>query len=299
MHMYDITKQKKSQLEKVTRAKAKNQRIAEWIAQNNQISRANRIKECGSFIMWNYCIHCHHSEIVSANYCKDRFCAICAPKKANRIRYQILKTIEPHIKKDCNEWLFLTMTIKSVPGTELRKTVEGLLSASRKFFDRRPIEKVVEGYIRSLEITYNHKTGMYHPHIHMLLMVNKANYFIKGLYLTQFDYAEIWKQCNKLDYTPITDIRKVYDKEGYQSIKSAVIETAKYPVKLYNIPNKTVFDILDNALKGKQLITAGGVLRDRWRIKDHTEGATCCANPEIVSELYKWNTNGYKIVTTE
>ena len=292
---YNISK-KESQLAKFGRAKRKNLQIAEWLRETNQTMRASRLQNCGEFIMWKYCKHCHHSEIINANYCKDRFCAICAPKKANRIRFQIMQAIEPYIKNNGIEWLFLTVTVKSIEIGELRQTVNGILSASRKFFDRRPIERAVLGYVRSLEITYNQKTKQYHPHIHILLAVDKKQYFQKGIYLSQEDYANIWQECAKIDYTPITDIRKVYKKDGYSSIKSAVIETAKYPVKLFDIPNKEVLTALDCALKGKQLISAGGILRTHWRIAQNTESKECCTAPDIVTELYKWNTNGYEII---
>ena len=245
--------------------------------------------------MWNYCNHCHRSEIIAANYCRDRFCAICAPKKANKIRFQIVKTISDYVNNPRYEWLFLTLTVRNVAGDQLKETVSQCLKATTRFFDRRQIERAVAGYIRSLEITYNQTSNTYHPHIHVLLMVDKESYFKEGEYISQSEWAQFWKESARLNYIPTTDIRKVHQRGKNGTIERAILETAKYPVKLFQIPNATVFFTLDNALKGKQLVSAGGLLRDKWRISEFDKQERCCNNPEITQTLYKWSTTGYKI----
>ena len=76
------------------------------------------------------------------------------------------------------------------------------------------MEKSILGYCRVLEITKPKKAtqqGKIHPHFHALLAV-KPSYFTSGyksLYLTKNDYASMWQQALRADYTPVCDVRIV------------------------------------------------------------------------------------------
>lgn len=100
------------------------------------------------------------------------------------------------------------------------------------------------GYVRSLEVTYNDNTKEYHPHIHVLLMVKPTYFNSKENYISQSDWTEMWEQSANLDYTPIVNIKAVKEKVARDDLKSdfsengimkAVLETAKYPVKPFEI----------------------------------------------------------------
>ena len=51
-------------------------------------------------------------------------------------------------------------------------------------------------------------------------------------YISQDEWTEFWKKSAKLDYRPIVDVRSIKPKnEKTSDIRSAILETAKYPVK--------------------------------------------------------------------
>ena len=50
---------------------------------------------------------------------------------------------------------------------------------------------------------------------------------------------KLWAKAMKLDYTPVVDIRTVKAHKR-KNLKSAIIETAKYPVKPFDVDTEDV-----------------------------------------------------------
>jgi plasmid rolling circle replication initiator protein Rep len=76
----------------------------------------------------------------------------------------------------------------------------------------------------------------------------------------------MWQQSLRVDYTPIVDVRTVKPKKKGGDLRSAVLETAKYPVKPIKIDFseeslKQVND-LHVGLAGKRQLAYGGLLRE-------------------------------------
>ncbi|MGQ7681631.1 protein rep, partial [Streptococcus suis] len=65
-------------------------------------------------------------------------------------------------------------------------------------------------------------------------------------YLTQQEWTKLWAKAMKLDYTPVLDIRTVNEHKR-KTLKSAIIETAKYPVKPFDVDTEevTLFSEMD------------------------------------------------------
>jgi plasmid rolling circle replication initiator protein Rep len=162
----------------------------------------------------------------------------------------------------------------------------------QKYFARRGLKD----FIRTVEVTYNYKKSSWHPHIHGLFFVPKE-YFSKDNknYISQEQLAEYWQHACKLDYKPVVDIRRVYDKNKPKErikldtdikamdLSGAIFETAKYCVKPLNLFSNTLdnyddnMDAVDelkvtinikeivrelsNALHGRRLRALGGKLR--------------------------------------
>jgi plasmid rolling circle replication initiator protein Rep len=132
----------------------------------------------------------------------------------------------------------------------------------QKWLARREIKD----YIRTVEVTFNNKAQTWHPHIHVLAFVPKE-YFSKDNknYISQAQLAEYWQHACKLDYKPVVDIRRCYDKNGTKerikfdsdikemSLAGAIFETAKYCVKPLQIFSNSFDDYADeNALEEKK-----------------------------------------------
>ena len=76
--------------------------------------------------------------------------------------------------------------------------------------------------------------------MHVLLFV-KSSYFTGNNtnYISQEEWTKLWAKAMKLDYTPVVDIRTVKAHKR-KSLKSAIIETAKYPVKPFDVDTEDV-----------------------------------------------------------
>jgi len=78
-----------------------------------------------------------------------------------------------------------------------------------------------------------------HPHLHCLLFV-RASYFGRD-YIKQADWTEKWRQCLGIDYSPVVDIRRAYQK-GSEGLPSemplgAAMEVSKYITKQSDLPS--------------------------------------------------------------
>lgn len=184
-------------------------------------------------------------KLYQAFFCKNKLCPMCNWRRSMKYSWQSKEILTEALKRRPRaRFLFLTLTIKNVPAEELSDAIKEMNIGFNRAFRRKLVNKNLIGYIRSLEVTYNDETGLYHPHIHVLLMVSPAYFNSKENYISQADWTEIWKQSAKLDYTPVVDIRAVKEKVAKGDLKNdfsddgimkAVLETAKYPVKPFEI----------------------------------------------------------------
>lgn len=80
-----------------------------------------------------------------------------------------------YLKQEENkEFIFLTLTAPNVPAEELEDEIKDYNHSFKKLMERKEIKKIVKGYARKLEITYNEERDDYHPHFHVLIAVNKV-----------------------------------------------------------------------------------------------------------------------------
>lgn len=123
--------------------------------------------------------------------------------------------------------------------------------------------------MRATEVTVNSVDNSYNQHMHVLLCVESTYFYNTENYITQKQWTAFWKKAMKLDYDPVVDVRAIRPKNKYKSdIKSAIDETAKYPVKHMDFMTddeeknlKRVAD-LEEGLHRKKLISYGGLLKE-------------------------------------
>lgn len=180
-------------------------------------------------------------KLYQSYFCKNKLCPICNWRRSMKYAYQAELVVNEAMKRyPKGRFLFLTLTIKNVSGKELNKTLSKMTEGFNRLFKYKKVDKNVIGYLRATEVTYSTEHEDYHPHLHVLLMV-KPNYFSgRGdNYLTQEEWTKLWAKAMKLDYTPVVDIRTVKAHKR-KNLKSAIIETAKYPVKPFDVDTEDV-----------------------------------------------------------
>ena len=103
-------------------------------------------------------------------------------------------------------WIFLTLTVRNCPIDELRDTLAGMNAAWNRLRLRREFRPVL-GWIRTTEVTRG-KDGSAHPHFHTLLLV-PSSMLAGPHYVKQARWVDLWRECARLDYPPVVDVRAV------------------------------------------------------------------------------------------
>lgn len=183
----------------------------------------------------------------------------------------------------------LTLTAPNVEASELKNKIDRFNKAFKKLFDRRKVKKMINGYVRKLEVTYNKEEfitkdmyrrmkgyfdgkgfqvgdknpnfNTYHPHFHVIMAVNKSYFNQATQYISQAKWLDMWQECMEDMSITQVDVHKVHSTEKGEM--SAVLEVAKYSAKgneLYH--SQSVFEIFYRALKGRQLLTFNGLFKE-------------------------------------
>lgn len=279
-------------------------------------SRAIRMADCGSLLKFSHDRFPDGSindkgTLIHANFCRDRLCPMCSWRRSLKIFSQI-SSIMSAIQSDY-KFLFLTLTVPSVSGDDLKNRLDDLFHQWHKFIGYRRISNIIIGYFRALEITRNDRTGLYHPHFHVVLAVPRS-YGFHNMYITRNEFLELWQKACKDNSITQVDVRLVRSKESSsQDLGSAVAEIAKYAVKDsdYIFPknqhktDSVVFD-LNSALRGRRLVSYGGIFKqvfNQLKMDDaDSENADLIhIGDSISSDLvhmiisYGWSVGAYKI----
>lgn len=167
--------------------------------------------------------------------------------------YKVLpKVVEQY---PTHRWLFLTLTQKNAPITELRETLKQMNRGFQRLVQLKAFP--AEGWLRSTEVTRGRDGGA-HPHFHCLLLVPRS-YFGKK-YVKQSDWVLMWRQSMRLDYNPILDVQAV--KEGSRPME-LVPELLKYCTKESDMVSDRAWLLeLTRQMHKMRSIATGGVLKE-------------------------------------
>ncbi|MEK0111613.1 protein rep [Streptococcus suis] len=202
-------------------------------------------------------------KLYQAYFCKNKLCPMCNWRRSMKYSYQTSRIIDEAIKQQPKgRFLFLTLTVKNVPGELLNDTISQLTKSFDRLFKRAKVMKNLIAYLRSVEVTHNELTNTYHPHIHVLLMVRPSYFQSKNDYITQLEWSDLWANSLKIDYTPVVDIRPI--KSTDKGLKGAILETAKYPTKpiQLTLDNASVVEYLYKGLYRKRQLGFGGLFKE-------------------------------------
>lgn len=273
-------------LEKVTPKKDLNRKAADYIFKHVTMKTITRFETCSSWMLHMTNVVMNAKRLYKSNRCGNRFCPICTWGTAKKDAIKLSIILEAIRDIEHKEFLFLTLTAPNCIGEELRDEINGFNKATEKLFKRRNVAKIAKGYARKLEVTtdqekyiteelhkrkkkYYDYRGLkvgdpnptydtYHPHLHILVAVDKS-YFKSRNFISQAEWLNMWKECMEDDSITQVDARKV----STTGNSNAVLEIAKYSAKgsdLYH--SETVFDTFYLALKKRQLLVYGGMMKD-------------------------------------
>lgn len=273
-------------MDKYTQKKKKNQVLVNYIQSLVSENSLELIKECNTFMMFVSDESLENKKQDKGNSCKNRFCPICAWKKARKDALALSIMMEYIKKEHEKDFIFLTLTTPNVTADKLHEEIKQYNKSFQKLVKRTEVKRIIKGYARKLEVTYdNHriiskkmyqqrqayydKQGLrvgdnnpnydtYNPHFHVLIAVDKSYFNNARLYIKRFRWLELWQQStNNMDITQV-DVRKVRENS-----KKEVSELAKYSAKDSDyLVDKHVFEVFYKSLKGKRLIVYSGLFKD-------------------------------------
>lgn len=266
--------------------------------------------------------------IVGFSSCRVRLCPLCSWRRSLRNFWNTISIVKWLQANESRQevgkfsYIFITLTIKNCGGDALSGTIDDLFAAVKRLYERKEIKKAWLGMVRNLEVTHNVDINSkdydtFHPHFHMIAAV-RPSYFKSRDYISQKRLQTLWKECLRVDYDPVVDIRRVKsracpegeDASGCDAAK-AVAECSKYAAKAadYIIPDDwdltvDTVRVLDAALDRRRLITYSGIFREvsqRLKLEDSEDGDLVKVGEEISvvddSELVRatyWWYSGYR-----
>lgn len=198
-----------------------------------------------------------NGKIKSGGYCKNRWCATCAP-----IRMAVLINKYEGGWKELVDPYFVTLTDKTVKGKALKKTIESRYKVIREIQKKATRKKLnrFDG-TRKTEVTIR-PNNLYHAHYH---------YIISGKKNAEFIIKEWLKRCptahkSAQDMRPITNTEQFLEMAKYET-KSIVDDRNKGGKRQRQCPKK--LDVVYRALHKKRTFQPFGSM---VRYKEEEEG---------------------------
>ena len=215
------------------------------------IKRAERLRSCAVFLKFRV-IDENRSLLKlkkMSNSCRVRLCPMCAWRRTLKISSharKIFNYVETNVDyANKYDYLLLTLTVPNCSGEELSSTIDNLMKSFDRLMKRRELKKIVKGWYRGLEVTFNKfeiiteglykrckgyfdslglnvgdknpNFNTYHPHFHVILCVSKsylANKNNKVGYLSNDKWLEIWRECTRNNDITQVDVRPVRVKKN-------------------------------------------------------------------------------------
>lgn len=299
------------------------------------MSKAERLEKCATVLQFRK-YNDGSMKLNNMSSCRVRLCPVCQWRRSLKNYYNNKRICDYLMSRnDSGAWLALTLTMQSVTADELTDALDHLVYAFKKLVLNVDVKRISRGFYRGIEVTHdsneiitpadykrrkkwldsigvkvgyaNPTFNLYHPHMHVLVYVNKS-YFTSRDYLNHDKWVEIWRQALSVSYMPQVNIKKVknlsQDLCG-DGISGAIAEVSKYATKATDyLTGDLGIDVptvacLDKALNNRRLIGYGGELlqaKKALRIEDADSGdlvnvdgeASTADDFEIVS--YFWNT---------
>lgn len=245
-------------MEKYTEKKQRNQVFQKFIKRHIGENQMDLVEDCNTFLSFVADKTLEKQKLYKANSCKNRFCPVCAWRKARKDALGLSLMMQYIKQQQKKEFIFLTLTTPNVMSDELENEIKRYNNSFRKIIKRKKVDSVIKGYVRKLEITYNKKRDDYNPHFHVLIAVNKSYFTDKRYYISQQEWLDLWR-----DVTGISEITQVQVQKIRQNNNKELYEMAKYSGKDSDyLINQKVFDAFYKSLKGKQVLVYSGLFKE-------------------------------------
>ncbi|MEX2957274.1 protein rep [Staphylococcus pasteuri] len=279
-------------MEKYTEKKQRNQAFQKFIQRHIRENQMDLVENCNTFLSFVTDKTLEKKKLYKSNPCKNRFCPMCAWRKARKDALGLSLMMQYIKQKEDKQFIFLTLTTPNVTSDNLESEIKHYNESFRRLSNRKNFKSIAKGYVRKLEITYNKKRDDYNPHFHVLIAVNKSYFTDKRYYISQKEWLNLWR-----DVTGISEITQVHVQKIKQNSNKELYEMAKYSGKDSDyLINQKVFDAFYKSLKGKQILVYSGLFKDaRKKLKNGDLDYLKDVDPTeyIYQIFYIWNQKEY------
>ena len=277
-------------LSKCNRKKVKVQELVKFGKKHMTEKTQERIMNCGNWLEFKADEEIKKIKLNRAIFCENRFCPMCAWRRAVKDALKIGVMMEYIEAEHGKAYIMVTLTAPNVGADELREEITRYNKAFHDLLKRDEIKNMNQGHVRKLEITHNRDRNDYHPHFHCIFAVNKS-YFKSRAYISQEKWLRLWREAMRDESITQVDVRKV--KNEIENAKGEVIkgkavnEVSKYAAKDADyLHSQEVFDAMYEGLKGKIIITYGGLFKDAHKKYKDNELDAYIASDETVYKYY-------------
>ncbi len=277
---------------------------------------AHRIRHCGERLVFRApnceCDPDARPSLVGANLCTHRMCHHCSRLRSRKLAGRVRERVDELRIDGITRYALLTLTYRDT------EVLEGCIDRCwrdlRKLRDRA-LWKSVLGSVATIEIKRGERSGLWHPHLHVLVARpscrclrgrrpdDYGQFCIHGRVscphaLNQCCIVEAWREITGDSY--VVDIRAVRaDSEG--DMGGAIREVVKYCTKLTEVDAEVrddgLTDVLElhRAIRGRRLLVTTGEFRrlreaeSAEELLEHPESHPCvfCGTPwETVAAIW-------------
>ncbi len=263
-------------LQVAERSKVKGYEVAEELVGTGQRRRGGKIVDCGSYLHFRHYVGLDDCRLLRANFCREyKLCVLCGARRGGRLVSSYLERMSEVLGSRANLRLWnLTLTVRDGPDlverfSVLENAFGVLLDRSRDYRKKgrgASAFNVVHGGVRSFEVKRGKGSGVWHPHVHALLLVDgeldrerllREWALLVGqdegsTYAAHTNRGHGFKFCGPVGLRPRRG-------EVDASVIGAFLECFKYCVKFGDMP---AMDIVSawRVLRFRRLVQSWGVL---------------------------------------
>lgn len=260
MHIYNTTDAVKRQLPLIKKLSGKieyNRATQSYLAPHLSADALANFTNCGGYLTMLEDESREKKRLETGFFCKQKFCSGCMWRKAVKDAVRISTICTAATERHKLDMIFVTLTVTNVTGDKLRATMKHINNAWNKLM-RTKAYTCWENNIRKMEVTYNREEDTYHPHLHIIVLVD-TTYFRGGSYISHNKLLTDWRNA-----TNMQEITQVNVKRCTRTLenRNAILEVSKYVAKASDFAvSKEVFDVFYTSLYRMNMLTFAGLCK--------------------------------------
>ena len=137
-------------MEKYTEKKQRNQVFQNFIKRHIGENQMDLVENCNTFLSFVTDKTLEKKKLYKANPCKNRFCPVCAWRKARKDALGLSLMMQYIQQEESKSFIFLTLTTPNVTDRHLEDEIQKYNQSFRRLINRKHFKSIAKGYVRKL-----------------------------------------------------------------------------------------------------------------------------------------------------